>query len=96
MGRLEGGDNLVPCLFVEPWTLYFLLIHHIVSLEVLETSFIYLWEGNNVVEPWSHVYSLSLGHYGTREQHWGAYPQTVAQFSMKMMLYCWKYNIWWA
>ena len=66
------------------------------SLEVLETPLIYLWEGKNVVEPWSCVYSLSLGHYGTQEQYWGAYPQTVAQFSIKMMLYYWKYNILWA
>ena len=43
-----------------------LVIQYIVYLEVLETTFIYLWEGENVVEPWSHVCSLNLGHYGTR------------------------------
>ena len=73
-----------------------LIICHIVSLVVLETTFIYLWEGEDVVEPMSCVCSLSLGHYGTQYQHWGTYTQELAQLTMQMMLYCWKYNTWWA
>ena len=55
------------------------------SLEVLETPFIYLWEGENMVEPWSHVYSLSLGHYGSHEWDCGAYTQAqeLAKCCMK-------------
>ena len=53
-----------------------------VGLEVLQTSFTYLWEGYNVVSTWCHGCSLNLGHYGTHELDWGAYTQEVAKFSM--------------
>ena len=43
-----------------------LVIQYIMYLVVLETTLIYLWEGDNVVEPLSRVCSLSLEHYGTR------------------------------
>ena len=43
-------------------------IQHIVGLEVLETPFIYIPEGYNVVVAWYHGFVLSLGHYGTQEQ----------------------------
>ena len=33
-------------------------IQHMMGLEVLETPFIYLWEGENVMEPWSRVCSF--------------------------------------
>ena len=44
-----------------------------VGLEVLETPFIYIPEGYNVVVIWYHGFVLSLGHYGTQEQDWGVY-----------------------
>ena len=43
-----------------------LVIQNVVYLVVLETTVIYLWEGYNVMEPWSHICSLSFGHYGTQ------------------------------
>ena len=54
-----------------------------VGLEVLETTFIYLWEGYNVVATWCHGCLLSLGYYSSHERDWGAYTQEVAKFSMK-------------
>ena len=54
-----------------------------VGLEVLETPFLYLQEGYNVVVTWCHGFVLGLGHYGTQEQDWGAYTQQVANFCMK-------------
>ena len=42
-------------------------IQHAVGLEMLETPFIYLPEGYNVVVTWCHGFVLSLGHYGTEE-----------------------------
>ena len=38
------------------------------GLEVLETPFIYLPEGYNVVVNWYHGIVLTLGHYSTQEQ----------------------------
>ena len=54
-----------------------------VGLKVLETPFIYLQEGYNVVVTWYYSCTLSLEHYGTQEQDWGAYTQQVANLSMK-------------
>ena len=54
-----------------------------VGLVVLQTSFIYIWEGYNVVVTWCHGYLLSLGHYSSREWDWGVYTQEVTKFSMK-------------
>ena len=54
-----------------------------VGLEVLQTSFIYIWGGYNVVATWYHIYALSLRHYGSHEQFWRAYTQDIAKFSMK-------------
>ena len=54
-----------------------------VGLEALETTFTYLWEGQNMVATWCHSCLLSLGHYGSHEQDWGAYTQEVAKVSMK-------------
>ena len=54
-----------------------------VGLKALETSFTYLWEGYNVVATWCHGCLLSLGHYGSHEQDWGAYTQEVAKVSTK-------------
>ena len=50
---------------------------------MLQTTFTYLWKGLNVVAIWCHGCLLSLGHYGSHEQFWGAYTQKVAKFSMK-------------
>ena len=50
---------------------------------MLQTRFIYLWEGENVVETWCHGCLLSLGHYGSHKQFGEAYTQEVAKFSMK-------------
>ena len=36
-----------------------------------------------MVVTWYHVCLLSLGHYGSHEQDWGAYTQEVAKVSMK-------------
>ena len=36
-----------------------------------------------MVATWCHGCLLSLGHYGSHEQDWGAYTQEVAKFSMK-------------
>ena len=59
-----------------------------IGLEVLQTSFIYLWEGYNVVETWCHGCLSSLGHYSSHEQFWGVYTleQEVATFNLKR--YC--------
>ena len=58
-------------------------IQHAVGLEVLETAFRYLRKGENVVEHWSHVCSLSLGHYGTYILGFGALSQKVTNHSIK-------------
>ena len=50
---------------------------------MLETPFIYLQEGYNVVVTWYHGFVLSLGYYDTQAQDWEAYTQEVAKFSMK-------------
>ena len=50
---------------------------------MLQTSYIYLWEGYNVVATWYHGYLLSLEHYSSHERDWGAYTQEVAKVSMK-------------
>ena len=50
---------------------------------MLQTSFIYLWEGYKVVATWCHGWSLSLGYYSSHEWDWGIYTQEVATFSMK-------------
>ena len=70
----------------------YLVIQYIWYLEVLETTFRYLWEGDNVVETWSHGCSLSLGHYGTREQHWGACSRSHKP-QHEIMLYHYLDNI---
>ena len=39
-----------------------------------------------MVATWCHGCLLSLGHYGSHEQDWGAYTQEIAKVSMKR--YC--------
>ena len=58
-------------------------IQYMVGLEVLDTPFIYLSAGYNVVVTWYHGFVLSLGYYGTQEQGLGAYTQQVTKFCMK-------------
>ena len=36
-----------------------------------------------MVATWCHGCLLSLGHYGSHEQDWGAYTQEVTKVSMK-------------
>ena len=51
-----------------------------VDLEVLQATFVYLYEGMNDVETWSYGCSLSLGHSGTHILDFGAYTQKVAHY----------------
>ena len=53
---------------------------------MLQTSFTHIREGYNMVATWCHGCLLSLGHYGSHKQFWGAYTQEVATFSIK--IYC--------